>query len=1073
MRTPLGIVSIFLLAGTGAFAQQYTISTRAGGTPPPTPGAALNSPIGSPGALATDLSSNVYFIADDCVFKVDLSGNLTLIAGNSRVGFSGDGAAANQAQLYNPGGLAVDNQGNIYIADSGNNRIRKVTPSNGLISTIAGQPTAGYSGDTNAATSAQLNNPQGLAVDSSGNLYIADAGNHAIRKITVATGVITTIAGTGFAGTSVDGQTATSAQLNNPLAVGIDSLGNVYIADSNNHKIRSIIGGIMNTVAGTGVPGYSGDFGLAKVAQLNLPTQVNVDPNGVIYITDYNNQRVRKVAQSGIITTVAAAGSGLGTPSGIATDPSANLYVGDSTGSHVLKFASSGIISTYAGTGTGYYLGDGGVASAAQLVQPEGLAIDPQGIYIADKGEARIRKIQSNNNIVSPPGATGSGPAGVAVDSGENIYIADAPGNRVLKVAPSGQVTLIAGTGIPGPFGDNGQANLAQLNQPSGVALDPAGNIYIADTGNHRIRKVTLATGIITTIAGSNQGYGGDNQIATAALLNAPAGLTLDNNGNIFVADTGNNRIREISATTGIITTVAGNGNNAYSGDNGPATQAAISSPHGVAVDSRFNLYIPDFSGRVRKVATSGIITTIAGSATPGYSGDGGPALSAQLSQPWGITVDASGNVIVSDIGEQAVRQLSPVASTSLAVQTTSLPNGVVGTAYAQTLTATGGTLPYTWTSSTLPAGLTLSSSGSITGTPTVAGTFFINFQVTDSGSFTAQVAIGLTIAGSAPNGLSISTSPLLIPGAVGVSYYQPLVATSGNPPYNWTPVSGSLPAGLTLSANGVISGVPTTPGTSTFSIRVNDNSGAIATQTFTLNIISVGTLTQTGALGHIAVGGSWTTRVYLTNISNAPLAVSLLFYGDNGGPATIPFTVTQQGGTQQLVANTYNAVLNANTALVINSGANIPNTVTGWIQVLSSGAANSMAGYAIFETPVNTTTSEGTATLQTNLESKMDLPFDDTGGYVTGVAVANASASATTVTATVYDNNGNQLGAYNFPLPAYGHTSFLFPTQFAVTGNQQGLVQFQSSSGGPLSGVGLRANTASGSFTSVPVILP
>ncbi|HEY3839663.1 MAG TPA: putative Ig domain-containing protein, partial [Bryobacteraceae bacterium] len=819
MRPAVGIVSSLFFAGASVFAQQYTITTVAGGTPIPTPATALNSPIGSPGAMTTDASGNVYFVANDSVFKIDLSGNLTRVAGNSRLGFSGDGAAATSAQLYNPGGLAVDSGGNIYIADSGNNRIRKVTPSNGNIGTIAGLATAGYTGDTNAATGAQLNNPQGLAIDSSGNLYIADAGNHAIRKITAATGVITTIAGTGFPGNSGDGQTATTAQLNGPQGVAVDTALNVYIADSNNHKIREVQNGIMSTIAGNGIAGYSGDNGLAKTAQLNLPTQVAVDPGGVIYITDSNNQRVRKIVTSGVITTVAGGGSGpVGIPSGIATDTGANLYVADSSGSHILKFTPSGSITIIAGTGTRYNLGDGGNATAAQLVTPEGLAVSAQGIYIADKGEARIRKIQPGGTITSPPGATGIGPAGVAVDSGENLFIADTAGNQVLKVAPGGQITLIAGTGIPGAFGDGGLATVAQLNQPSGVAVDASGNVYIADTVNNRIRKVTLATGIITTIAGSSQGFGGDNQIATSALLNQPAGITLDTNGNIYIADTGNNRIREIT-TTGIITTVAGNGTNAWGGDNGAATQASISSPHGVAVDGRFNIYIPDYSGRVRKVATSGIITTIAGSSTQGYSGDSGPALSGQLSTPWGITVDGSGYVYVSDPGAQAVRELSPATSTTLAVQSTSLANAAVGIPYAQTVLASGGTPPYTWTSSTLPPGLTLSSAGSITGTPTAAGTFFINFQVTDSGSFTAQATIGLVISGSGGTGLNITTSPLLIPGAVGVNYSQPLSATSGNPPYTWTLVSGALPAGVTLSPNGLISGVPTVSGTSTFTV--------------------------------------------------------------------------------------------------------------------------------------------------------------------------------------------------------------------------------------------------------------
>jgi len=272
------------------------------------------------------------------------------------------------------------------------------------------------------------------------------------------------------------------------------------------------------------------------------------------------------------------------------------------------------------------------------------------------------------------------------------------------------------------------------------------------------------------------------------------------------------------------------------------------------------------------------------------------------------------------------------------------------------------------------------------------------------------------------------------------------------------------------MFSSGVISGVPTTAGTSTFSVRVNDNSGNIANQNFSLTIINAGTLTRSGVLGHIAVGGTWTTKVYITNISAAPVAVNLVIHADDGSLLTLPMTVTQQGSAQQVNTNSLNGVINPNSAFVIDSGAQLPNTVTGWIDVLSSGAPNALAGFAIFRTASGGTASEGTTTLQTQFGSKMDLPFDDTGSFVTGVAVANISSSPTTVTATVLDLSGNQIGTYTLQMRANEHTSFLFPDRFAVTANQQGLVQFVSSSGG-LGGVGLRASTTTGTFTSLPVI--
>ena len=1083
MRIPCGIVALFLFASLSASAQQYNIATIAGGSPPPTPVTALNAPLGTPGAVTSDPGGNIYFVTDDCVFKIDTTGNMTRIAGNSRVGFSGDGGPATLAQLNNPGGLAADSN-NLYIADSVNNRIRRVTLSNGTINTFAGTGTAGYSGDGAAATNANLNNPQGLALDSAGDLYVADAANQVIRRINPA-GTIATVAGNGTVGASGDGQPATSAQLNTPNGVAVDASFNIYIADSGNHRIRKITGGTattigtMSTIAGNGIPGFQGDNGLATVAELNFPTAVALDPSGLIYLTDFNNSRVRRIAPNGVITTVAGGGSGgLTTPTGITVDPTSNLYIDDSGASRMLKFSISGASAIFAGTGVRYYLGDGGAGTSAQLVQPQQLAVTAQGVYIADRGEGRIRQILPGGNITSTAGATGLGPAGVAVDSANNLYLADAVGNQVLRISPAGVPSLVAGTGVAGFFGDNGSATSAQLNQPSAVAVDTAGNVYIADTNNNRIRKVTAANGIITTLAGNGApAYGGDNGISTAALVNLPTGIAVDQSTNIYIADTGNNRIRKINGSTGIITTVAGNGNRAYSGDGGPATSASINTPHGVALDSLGNLYVPDYSARVRKVSISGVITTIAGNGTSGYSGDNGPALSGELSLPWGVTVDGSGTVYVSDVGEQAVRILAPVAAPPLSVTTTSpLPTGTVGLPYAQTLLATGGTPPYAWTTifGSLPAGVNLSSSGSITGTPTASGSFLVTFQVTDSASVTATATLGVVINPAAPGGLTITTQPNMIPGAVGVAYNQVLAASGGTPPYTFTVVSGSLPTGLGLTPSGLISGTPVTAGTSAFTIRLNDNTGAAVSAQFSLTVISVGTLTRTGAFGHIAVGGTWSTRFYISNISTAPVAINLLIRDDNGNNLNLPFTVTQQGTAQQLNNNSFTGVLNANTEIIIDSGAQIANLVTGWVDVLSSGAPNALAGFAIFRTPESTgVTAEGTTPLQTVFESKIDVPYDDTSGYDTAVAIANLASTAATVTATVFDTSGNQLGTYSIQLAANGHSSFLFPTQFAVTQGQQGIVQFNNTSGGNLAGVALRASTGTNSFTSVPVILP
>jgi sugar lactone lactonase YvrE len=316
-------------------------------------------------------------------------------AGNGTSGYSGDNSPATSAAM-NPGGIAVDSAGNLYIAD--NNRIRKV--SNGVITTVAGNGTYGFSGDNGPATSAQLFNPQGVAVDSAGNLYIADTFNNRIRK--VSNGVITTVAGNGTSGASGDNIPATTAQLNWPYGVAVDSAGNLYIANTYNNRVCKVSNGIITTVAGTGTHGFSGDNGPATAAQLSWPDGVVVDSAGNLYIADTDNNRIRKVS-NGVITTVAGNGtegfSGdkgpataaqLGWPYSVAVDSAGNLYIADTYNNHVRK-VSNGVITTVAGDGTFGFGGDKGPATSA-AVSPAGVALDSAGrLYIADTVNYRIR----------------------------------------------------------------------------------------------------------------------------------------------------------------------------------------------------------------------------------------------------------------------------------------------------------------------------------------------------------------------------------------------------------------------------------------------------------------------------------------------------------------------------------------------------------------------------------------------------------------------------------------------------------------------------------------------------------
>jgi trimeric autotransporter adhesin len=589
----------------------------------------------------------------------------------------GDGAAATSAQI-SPSGVVVDASGNIYISDPGNNLVRKVTASTGIISTVAGNGNNSYSGDGGAATSAQIV-PTGVALDASGNIYIADQYNLRVRKVTASTGIITTVAGNGSFGYSGEGGAATSAQIS-PTAVAVDASGNIYIADGVENIILKVSAstGIINIFAGNGTQGFNGDGIAATSAQLSSPAGLTADASGNIFILDAGNYRIRKVTVStGIITTVAGDGSygysgdggaatlaGLYNPSGVALDASGNIYISETQRIRKVT-ASTGIITTVAGNGSFGFSGDGGPAISAQMSN-YGVAIDASGnIYII--GNYRVRKVTASTGTIATvaghgiDGLSGAGglatsagfnsPRGVVLDASENIYFS--LGGLIAKVtASTGIINSIAGNGNITSVIDGVPATTTGLNGPVGVALDASGNIYIADQHNNRIRKVTASTGIITTIAGNGtQGYSGDGGAATSAKLFYPYYVALDASGNIYFSDFGNIRIRKITASTGIITTVAGNGTPGNSGDGSAATSAQLSNPMGVAVDASGNIYFADsYNHRIRKVtASTGIITTVAGIGTMGSTGDGGLAILAELSFPTDLELDASGNIYIAD----------------------------------------------------------------------------------------------------------------------------------------------------------------------------------------------------------------------------------------------------------------------------------------------------------------------------------------------------------------------------------------------------------------------------------------
>lgn len=689
-----------------------------------------------PQGLAIDSDDNLYNADTENgrVRRIDHSGTITTFAGIGDGHFGGDGSPAVRARLDNPTGLAVGPKGNLYIADTENHRIRRIDRS-GTISTVAGTGVQGYGGDGGQATAAQLDQPSDVALDSSGNVYVADTRNNRVRQIdpsgTISTvagngefsargdsgdggpadgtpirwpmsvevdsagnlliveassvrlvdpsGTISTVAGRGGRGYRGDGGPATEASLSSPRGIAADSSGNIYIADSGNHRVRRIgPSGTILTVAGTGEGGYSGDGGPATEARLRSPTGVAIDSSGTLYIADMHNTRVRSIDSSGRISTVAyyhrggAGGSPLMRPSDVAVDSSGRVYVSEVWNHRVHRIDSSGDLVRVAGLAAVERGGDGGPAVEAELHLPHGLAFDHAGnLYVSERAPRRIRRIDPSGIIstVAGIGASGPGrdsprnsesalssPSGIAVDTSGNLFVAESPNHRVRRIDPSGVVSTVAGTGRDGYDGDGGPADRHALNRPTGVAVDSMGNLFVADSANNRIRKIAPG-GTISTLPGAGRHkFGGDGGPADQAALSRPSDVAVDSSGNLLIADTGNRRVRLVDPS-GTISTLAGVGYDLGNGE--PLPYNPFTDLSAVAVDASGNLYFAEvFRHRIWKISSSGTLTMVAGTGTGGYSGDGGPAVRAELSEPRDVAVDSSGILYIADQRNYRVRRI-------------------------------------------------------------------------------------------------------------------------------------------------------------------------------------------------------------------------------------------------------------------------------------------------------------------------------------------------------------------------------------------------------------------------------
>ena len=828
-------------------------------------------------------------------------------------GGSADGSGGS-ARFNAPCGVAADSSGNVYVADTFNHTIRKITPA-GVVSTLAGL--AGVSGAVDATGSnARFNQPGGVTVDGSGNVYVGDSGNQTIRKIT-AGGVVSTWAGSAGVSGSAD-LTGTSALFNQPQGVAVDTSGNVYVADYGNHTVRKITPlRVVSTLAGSaGISGTNDASGSS--ARFYQPEGVAVDSAGNVYVADTANSTIRKVTASGVVSTLAGSagnsGSADGTgsiarfyqPEAVAVDGADNVYVGDYFNHTIRKVTSAGVVSTLAGL-AGNYGSIDGTNSAARFWGPEGIAVNTNNLnlFVADTGNGTIRKITPSGATMtvstfagsaSTGSADGTGnngrfywPTAVAVAGAGNVYVADTENGTVRKMTPAGLVSTFAGSA--GNYGSNdGSAGVARFFGPQGIGVDGAGNVYVADSANATIRKVSSA-GIVSTLAGSPGSPGSLDGTNGGAQFYQPQGVAADGAGNVYVADTWNHTIRKITPA-GVVSTVAGLAGNFGSAD-GTNSKARFYWPAAVALDGAGNLYVADYlSHTIRRIAPTGsiwVVTTLAG--MPGAWGKAdGTNSNARFYHPQGIAVDSGTNVYVVDSGNHAIRKLTPTGSNWVVSTVAGLPE-IPGSANGLGSAARFFS----------PAGIAVTAGGS--------------FYLADSGNNDIRSAVLITNGAPA---IIVQPQSQTVDPATSVTFS---VSATGAPTlsYQWR-FNGSNISGMTASSYTRINAQVSDIGN--YSVVITNSVGSVTSEDAFLTVNGIPFILSQPQGVAVALGQSASFSVLA--IGTAPLAYQWRFSGNNiPGATASSFTLDSVAGTNNgpysvVVTNVFGATTSSDALLAV-----------------------------------------------------------------------------------------------------------------------------------------------------------
>ena len=1018
------VAGVSTLSG-GTFTTAYNVTNFVGnGTTGSTDGTGTNAPIYYAWGLSPVDNNGTFYAVDgnNKIRRITAAGVITTVAGSGTPA-STDGTGTN-ASFNTPTSITFDTNGNLYVVDFYGHKIRMITPA-GVVTTLAGSGSPAFANGT--GTNASFNYPWGIVTDNLGNLYISDRDNGRIRKLVIATGVVTTLAGNG-SGTSTDG-TGTNAIVSYPTGLTIDpATGTMIVADG--IRIRRVtFAGVVTTIAGNTTT--ASIDGVGTNASFNGPLGLAVDSAGNIFVGEQTGYRIRKITPVGLVTTIAGSGTattvnGIGASAsfnqvlGVTIDSFGNIYAFDlghyirklipipsnpftsytgslnvstiyaNTGINSMRLgADYGVVTTFAGSGSGAVTN--GTGTAASFSNPEGVVYDPVSncLYASERGGGTIRKITLAGVVTTLATGFSGLRNGITVDPAGNVYVVDAGTNTLKKVTSGGTVTTFAGSGASAST--DGTGTNAAFNNPYGITCDPTGNyLYVSDASTNKIRRVTIAGAVVTTFAGSGGG-GSQDGTGTNATFATPTGLVCDSAGNVYLGDQGSNKIRKITPA-GVVTTLAGSGSSSVV--DGTGSGASFQNPSGIGINPvTGNLYVADWYGyTIRKVTPAGVVTTIAG--RPGVASVvNGLGSAATFNQPTAIALDPAENLYVTDFGGHTLRKITLVTTLgNVLISTNAIITAPAVSTLALNLSSINGQTPiYLSTMISTVAGLNSNISSMIDPTEltsTVVGLGSIGIVSTLGVTSTIQ---GLGSAGyvstatlnSSINALKLSVSTNYLSAAqiqVASGYISSLTVDS-----------------LALGSNAAFFTMGDVLATSISTFQVN-------TGVLYMNSTFIGNASSLTALQFYGNAGAYNQTVLAEVSTGSGLQEFLVFRGSSASDRirmqTTGTIVFEPGVTSRLWPN---VASNVTPAMVINTASNVgiqTATPVAPLDVAGTARAQTLSTLALNVCTINGFIPWQPSYLQSTVQGLGTATYVSTASLVSSMASLRTSISTINISA-------------------------------------------------------------------------